>query len=360
MQNTGHIKLHLTAVVLFFLPLLSFSQIPTIKAHGGEGKIVDWPKIRAQVEKEEKEQGGGPGFFYNPCAEGANPLRASSTLANQGKYNYKISNISDFDPMTAWVEGNPDYGIGQFFEVKAIDVSVIYNGYQASPKTWIENSRVKRFKVYKNNVPLCFLDLTDEMGAQYFELPGKNRNGAMTEKTYKFEIVEVYKGTKWSDVAISELFTTRCCVAESTLIKASNEEIGIAGIEKGQSISTINIETGELSATDVQKVYKQRHLSLLKIKCDSKELELTSNHPLYIKDFGFSSINRYMEIKKVDNYADLIDKIYFGLWDDVKGKITYAPLKEIQLIEGDFETYTIGKIGKGETFITNGFITKVY
>lgn len=360
MQNTGHIKLYLTAVVLFFVPLLSFSQIPTIKAHGGEGKIVDWPKIRAQVEKEEKEQGGGPGFFFNSCFQGVTPIKASSTLANQGKYNYKVSNINDSDPMTAWVEGNPDYGIGQFFEIKAAGVNTIYNGYQASPKAWLENSRVKRFKVFKNNAPLCFLDLTDEMGSQSFELPGHNKYNPEREYIFKFEIVEVYKGTKWSDVAISEIDLALCCVAYSTNIKTANNQLTISNLEEGQSISTLNIETGELSATDVQKVYKQRHLSLLKIKCDSKELELTSNHPLYIKDFGFSSISRYMEIKKVDNYADLIDKIYFGLWDDVKGKVTYAPLKEIQLIEGDFETYTIGKIGKGETFITNGFITKVY
>jgi hypothetical protein len=82
----------LIILTLCRIPLLSFSQIPTIKSVGGEGKNVNWPKIKREVELEEKQNGGGLGFFYNDCDEGVNPLRASSTLANQGNYNYKIKN----------------------------------------------------------------------------------------------------------------------------------------------------------------------------------------------------------------------------------------------------------------------------
>jgi hypothetical protein len=88
-------------------------------------------------------------------------------------------------------------------------LNVIYNGYQSSPKRWIENSRVKIFRVYRDNNPLCYLFLKDEMGKQYFDLPRSSGN-ADQEHIYKFEIVEVYKGTKWADVAISEINYANC------------------------------------------------------------------------------------------------------------------------------------------------------
>ena len=157
-------------ILICLAPIFSFSQIPTINAVCGEGKNIDWPSIKIEEEKDTD----GPGFFYMDCDQGVNPLKASSTLANQGKNNYDIKNINDNNPMTAWVEGKADYGIGEFFEIKAAGINTIYNGYQSSPKSWIENSRVKKFKVYKNNVAICYLELTDEMGRQSFELPGHN------------------------------------------------------------------------------------------------------------------------------------------------------------------------------------------
>jgi hypothetical protein len=345
---------------VWLIPNLGFSQIPTIRSFSGDGKNVDWPKIKADTEKEEKAAGGGPGFYNYDCDQGVNPISASSTLANQGKYHYKINNINDADPMTAWIEGKQDYGIGEYFEIKAAGINVICNGYQASPKAWIENSRVKKFKVYKNNVPLCFLELADEMGRLSFELPDYKGYNRKKESVYKFEIVDVYKGTKWKDVGISEIDLGLCCVAESSTIKTSSEQAIIANVNKGFTISTINTSTGELSNAEVLKVFKQRHLSLLKINCGTKEIQLTYNHPLYIKDFGFSSINRYMEVKNLKNYEDLINRIELGVWDESKNQIIFEKLENIEIITGVFETITIGKLTRGNTFITNGFISRVY
>ncbi len=353
-------KLYIIVQAICLMPILTFSQIPTIKAVGGEGRNVNWPKLKAEVEEEEKASGGGPGFFYNDCYQGVIPLRASSTLANQGKYNYNIKNLNDENPMTAWVEGKKDYGIGEFFEIKAFGVNVIYNGYQSSPKNWIENSRVKKFKVYRNNVPLCYLELTDEMGRQSFELPKQNDYDLRKEYTFKFEILEVYEGTKWQDVAISEIDFALCCVSESTTIESPFTMMSIANLKKGLAVYSINVETGELSNTEVSKIFKQRHLSMLQISCETKELELTSHHPLYIKDFGFSSINNYMKVNKIDRYEDLIDKVEFGVWDESKGGLYYEKLKKIKLVNGVFDTYAIGGLTHGNTFIANGFITKTY
>jgi hypothetical protein len=345
--------------LLLLISWLSFSQIPTVRSVGGDGKRIDWSRIKAEEDRLEKTE-GGPGFFYFDCDQGVNPLRASSTLKNQGKNNYAIKNVNDWNPMSAWVEGAPDYGIGEYFEIRSAGVNTIYNGYQASPKAWLENSRVKTFKVYKNNIALCYLELTDEMGRQSFELPDHNRNSPDKESVYRFEIVDVFKGTRWPDVAISEINFALCCVAESSSVKTAFDNINFTSVGKGCAISSINITTGELSIDTVLKVFKQRHLSLLKINCGENEIELTYNHPLYIKNVGFSSISRYMERNKINNYTDLINNVELGIWDESNHQIKFEKIKSIDLLHGDFETITIGKLTKGNTFITNGFVSRTY
>ena len=120
-------------------------------------------------------------------------------------------------------EGASDYGIGEYFVIFPKDdfdagmagdtefdiPNVIYNGYQKSYYLWINNSRVKKFKIYLDNEPVCYLVLKDKMGAQSFDLPSDWDFYDVDEwkewKEIKFEIIEVYKGNKWSDVAITEL-----------------------------------------------------------------------------------------------------------------------------------------------------------
>jgi hypothetical protein len=67
-----------------------------------------------------------------------------------------------------------------------------------------------------------------------------------------------------------------------------------------------------------------------------------------------------MELNKIDQYQDLIDHIEFGVWDESTADVRYEKLKKIVLINGDFETYSIGKLTHGNTYLSNGFITKVY
>jgi hypothetical protein len=339
---------------VFAIPSIALAQLPVIKAVGGGGRNVNWPLIK------KNEGSDGPGYFYNDCAQGVKPTKASSTLAGQGNKNYNVKNVNDNNPMSAWVEGKADYGIGESFEIKAAGVNLIHNGYQSSPKNWLENSRVKRFKVYKNNSPICFLDLTDEMGGQRFELPGHNNYNAAKEFVFKFEIVDVYKGTKWPDVAISEIDVVLCCFTESTIINTASNSTSISDIKSGDSIYSVDLKTGGINSTQVEKISKQTHLSVLKLATENKQIELTFDHPLYIKDFGFSSISRYMQTKNITSYEELIGKVELMVLNEDTNQIAYEKITSIELSKGVFETYSIRKLSTGNTFIANGFVTKVY
>ena len=153
--------------------------------------------------------------------------KAESTLISQGQ-NYKVENIHDLDLTTAWIEGKPDFGIGESFTLefdwkedyegfgKAYNfygVIEIFNGYCKSEKHWIENSRIKTLKMFYDDRPVCLIELVDTWQYQrldlrkFFKEPNFFPNGEINAKDggkLKFEIMDVYKGTKYKDTALSE------------------------------------------------------------------------------------------------------------------------------------------------------------
>jgi hypothetical protein len=134
---------------------------------------------------------------------------ASSALKSQGSANYKVANIHDFNHETAWVEGVKDYGVGEWIEYQGVSGNEIYgikilNGYVKSDKAWSENARVKRLKVYCDGTPVCILELENSRSLQSFNV--KNLFDEQGVKTFKFEILEVYPGTKYKDTVISEIY----------------------------------------------------------------------------------------------------------------------------------------------------------
>jgi archaellum component FlaC len=336
-----------------------------IYASGGETS-VNWNKIMSEYE--------GPDYdghdFWGECITSPHYARASSALSSQGIQSYGANNIKDYDPRTAWVEGKSDYGIGEYFSVhgNAFWMAEIYifNGYQRSYSSWKNNSRVKRFRVYVDNRPICYLELKDKMGGQHFNFDDYNlydnfgANGNWENLKFKFEIVEVYKGDKWKDVAISEIHAKGCCFNSNTNILNFNEPLLIGNLDNGQEISSLDIETGEIVVTKVVRSAEQIHHILLKISTEDYTVELTPSHPLFIKGHGLKSLAALKRDYNLVNYDEMLGKIEILVWNNQKQTSEYQKLTKVDKITGDFETHTILKLEKGRTYIANGFVTSVY
>ncbi len=132
---------------------------------------------------------------------------ASSQLPNSKANTYGADNIHDSDIRTAWVEGKDDYGIGESITLQSTGAHIeqisIWNGYQKSPELYFQNSRPKSLKLYINDQPMYVLALEDSRAVQYFTIEGtKTIDGP---RRLRFEIIEVYPGSKWKDTAISEI-----------------------------------------------------------------------------------------------------------------------------------------------------------
>lgn len=139
---------------------------------------------------------------------------ASSTLNDDGEIKYIPDHLIDKNLKTAWVEGVDGYGIGEYVDIyitHQIDsfVNEIYgiricNGYTESQKLWEENSRVKKIKLWVDNIPYAILNLEDVPSEQVFNV-GIIPISYREDLVLRFEILEVYEGTKYKDTCISEI-----------------------------------------------------------------------------------------------------------------------------------------------------------
>lgn len=211
-------------VIFVFICLISLraltQNLENIKAHQIEKSTDIYEESIEEYKTNEFW-----GIWTMPIGEAI----STSELKPQGQTNYSIKNISDYDLNTAWIEGKTDYGIGERFgftfdfpentgyggAYQFFGIINLFNGYCESLETWQQNSRVWKLKVYYNDQPVCIVELIDTWHFQYFDI-GKffkyKRDNKYMDAPFEikqgdkltFEILDIYGGTKYKDVAISE------------------------------------------------------------------------------------------------------------------------------------------------------------
>lgn len=130
---------------------------------------------------------------------------ASSHLV-QKSMNYKVENVVDNNPSTAWIEGVSDDGIGQFIQFSSnntfrVDKIDIINGFSKNQKTYMKNNRVKKVIIEFSDKSQQVYELEDNnMEYQTIDIGGINTNSV------KVIIQEVYtNGRLYKDTCISEI-----------------------------------------------------------------------------------------------------------------------------------------------------------
>jgi hypothetical protein len=125
------------------------------------------------------------------------------------RFKYGPESLIDRAVDTAWVEGVPGHGIGQwivieFDKLRLVKAIEINNGYNKDADIFDKNNRVKELKVeYSERMKNSFV-LNDTGSAQAIMLPTQR---PLMAYWIKFTIESVYRGKKieWEDTAISEL-----------------------------------------------------------------------------------------------------------------------------------------------------------
>ena len=147
-------------------------------------------------------------------------IKTSSELNEKGRI-YSGSNLlkksakneldnNSFQLGNPWVEGNKDYGIGEYFELSGEgvlnDYIYISIGYVDITKPYLyeQNSRPSAFDVYIDSAYWKTIILEDTPDPQRFELTGSA--DIKENSRIRFVIKDVYKGTKYRDTCVNFIF----------------------------------------------------------------------------------------------------------------------------------------------------------
>jgi hypothetical protein len=161
----------------------------------------------------------GPGMHEFDCPHGVS-VKTSSTLAKQGKHDYKAANMLDSARATAWAEGADGNGEGEWIEFTITSNFLIgnswqiANGYTRGKEIWSANNRIKKMKVLVDDQLLGYVMLANVSAFQDFNIAPfwlKDAPSFKKGTRIRFVIEEVYKGTKYSDTLISYFVPTGNC-----------------------------------------------------------------------------------------------------------------------------------------------------
>ncbi|KYH34985.1 nicotine adenine dinucleotide glycohydrolase (NADase) [Clostridium tepidiprofundi DSM 19306] len=130
----------------------------------------------------------------------------SNITASSSLEGYSPELIVDNNIKTAWVEGKEKDGVGEWiqltsnneFEISSISIE---NGYKKSSDLYLKNNRVKKARLEFSNGETKIVTFEDTNGF----IPPIRFDKIVKTKYIKLTILEVYKGTKYSDTCISEM-----------------------------------------------------------------------------------------------------------------------------------------------------------
>ena len=292
------------------------------------------------------------------CGDGG-PIKitASSRLANQGTNNYNEKNLHDFYANTPWVEGVKGYGIGEWVEYtfKAnnprITTIVVLNGYNKSESAWKNNSRVKKLKLYIKGKPTAILNLEDTRCTQMFEIAPVTDT---KEWTMRFEIVDVYKGDKWDDTAISEInfdgLDVHCFAAGTKVLLADRTSKNIEDIHEGDRVMSFNSMTNTQEPATVLETAAVNHCNLVTYTFDNgSTITATDDHP-FLTERGWASMNPI----KSANYKGFDGVSQIAVGDQFVTESGVLTLQSTSVSHNPQMTYTIVRLSNGDGFYADG------
>jgi len=304
------------------------------------------------------------------CGGGPYKITASSTLPPQNNNSYGAHKAHDGMTNTAWVEGVPGNGIGEYLEYSfrtytpRITVVKIATGYLKSQKAFNENTRAKTIKMVVNNELHSVFHLQDSRTLQVFNVDTlfnikneKDSTKIPKEWVVKFIISEIYPGSKYEDLAISEISFDGVdvhCFAKGTMVTlADSTEIAIENITNSHKILSFDLTTQSFFADSIIELAQVKHSNIITISfIDGMSIRCTTDHPFLSNENKWVSFDPSSTQQKYKYNS--VEKLEIGT-----SLLTLNGENEIDSIESSTEAeemYTIVRLANGKTFIANNII----
>lgn len=308
------------------------------------------------------------------CGAGGYTVTSSSELKFNKTLSYIPENLTDFNYKTAWTEGVEGYGIGEEIVFSfppihpRITTLIIANGYVKSHALWKANSRVRDLKMFVNGKPYAILHLNNVYAEQTILLKSPlgnplrkgDQNIDKIKEHWKitFEILSVYKGDKYDDTVISEIYFDGIdvhCLAKGTGITMANDTSKpIEDLQIGDKIKSYNLNTNQIEADIIKSLAKPIHKNLVTIYfSDGSQIQCTKDHPFLSKTLEWVSINH----RKTEYNYQYNEVLPLTIGINIKTKDGFVEVTKITETKKAQQTYTIVELERNQAFFANGLLT---
>ncbi|WP_338760442.1 hypothetical protein WAF17_13620 [Bernardetia sp. ABR2-2B] len=271
-------------------------------------------------------------------------IKASSTL--EPTFAYNTTHLFDARTDIAWAEGDANSGVGSKLtfdleKTQKIDAIQIWNGYQRSEEHFKANARIKKFS-FGTEGKMKDYELEDKMESQYVDF-----GEYLESSNFILEVKEVYEGTKYKDLVVSELLfrdDVRTVVIQTK--ETENQITELKNKAKNTPLENVLDRRLNYQEDDYYQIDKSFILrsdgTFVMYKTENSEAEGSKSEILADGNWEIKEINE--DKVKIRVFGKFID---FSQYQDFyKGKVT----KDFLQIFQDFVTIDNQKL-KGEKFI---------
>ena len=181
----------------------AISNYEWLEEHDGGPWLGDW-------EKSSNNYQYSYGLWKDYSRDDNKVPSVSSSNNPQDTLAEEVKNLFDEDPRSAWISADMQNNKFEYIEAYSFgdEINIFLNGNNSSIDNWKAYARVKRLRMYKlengEETYLCDIYLKDLMGEQRVQgIPLSYDDRGLF---IKLEILEVYPGDKFNQVAISEIY----------------------------------------------------------------------------------------------------------------------------------------------------------
>ena len=181
----------------------AISNYEWLEEHDGGPWLGDW-------EKSSNNYQYSYGLWKDYSRDDNKVPSVSSSHNPQDTLAEEVKNLFDEDPRSAWISADMQNNKFEYIEAYSFgdEINIFLNGNNSSTDNWKAYARVKRLRMYKlengEETYLCDIYLKDLMGEQRVQgIPLSYDDRGLF---IKLEILEVYPGDKFNQVAISEIY----------------------------------------------------------------------------------------------------------------------------------------------------------
>jgi hypothetical protein len=211
--------------------------------------------------------------------------------------------------------------------------------------------------IWDNNYDLCSGSSIKTFNQITFPL--KDLNSALE---MQFETAICFIGEKCSAEGAKCRDFGACLAANTKVLINESKSTTINLLKKGDKILTYDLLKKVVEETEIERVDSVYHKNLVKLIFSNDTITCTKDHPFYIENKGWCSLEPQKTLNNYSNYPKVY-KFNKNDWFIFKnGKdIIVNKLIDIVDLKNDYGqmTYTITKLKKGNTYFANGILTGV-